>query len=163
MTSSQWCFPPKVGVDGEPMSKKSLSLKTCERGTAFLLTAHCLTLPRAQSSHGLIVLETWIPKALAVDWVMASDGWPNSTWRSLIFFLGRAVADAVLLSFDAHRRLTLATQPSRVNLAIQNDVAVWSIDHDVVLVITWNLVSLQEFACQEKQVRTRLGAKLHRP
>ena len=87
MTSSQWCFRPKVGVDGEQISKKSLSPKTCEQGTAFLLTAHCLALPKVQSSHGLNVLVTWILRALAVDLVMASDGWPNSMWKLLMFCL----------------------------------------------------------------------------
>ena len=74
MTSSQWCLPPKVGVDGELMLKKSLSPKIIEQGTAFLLTAHCFSLPRAQSSHGLRVPVTWIPRALVVAWVMVSDG-----------------------------------------------------------------------------------------
>ena len=37
---------------------KSLSPKTCKRGTAFLLTARCFALPKAQSSHGRKVTVT---------------------------------------------------------------------------------------------------------
>ena len=114
MISSQWCFPPKVGVDGELMSEKSLSPKTCKLDTAFLLTAHCLALPGAESSHGLNLPVTWIPKALAADQVMACNGWPNLMWRLLVFFLGMAVADTAFLLYDAYIKSTPATQPLRV-------------------------------------------------
>ena len=52
MMNSQFLLPLKVEVEGELMLKKSLAPKTFEQETAFLLTAHCLALPKAQSSHG---------------------------------------------------------------------------------------------------------------
>ena len=114
MTSSQWCFLPKVGVDGELISKKRLSPKICERGTVFLLTAHCLALPKVQSVHILNVLATWIPRPLVVDLVMALDGWSNSTWKSLMLCLGRAVADSALSLLKPQRKSTPVTQPSQI-------------------------------------------------
>ena len=65
-----------------------------------------------QSSHGLNALVTCMPKCLAVDLVMASDGWPNSMCRLLMSLLGRAVADTALSSMEAHRKSTPVTQPS---------------------------------------------------
>ena len=53
--SSQFFLPPKVGVEGELMSMKSLSPKIFDQGTAFLVTAHCLALPKVQSSQGMKV------------------------------------------------------------------------------------------------------------
>ena len=114
MTSSQWHFLPKIELDGELMVKNCLSPKICNQGTAFLLTNCCLALPRAQSSYHLNVPVTWIPRALVVIWVMVSDGWPNSTWRLLMFFLGRAVADTALSLVESHRKSTPTTQPSWV-------------------------------------------------
>ena len=127
MTSSQWCFPLKVGVVVELLLKKSHSSKICDQSTAFLLTDHCLALPRAQSSHSLNVPVTWIPRALVVIQVMVLDGWPNSTWRSLMFFLGRAVADNALSLLESHRKLAPVTQPL-------DDIIGWCVDHDVVLI-----------------------------
>ena len=115
MTSSQWRFPPKVGVDGELISKKSLS-----SSTAFLLTAHCSALPKVQSLHGLNVPVTWIPRDLVVNLVMASDGLPNSTCRSLMFCLIRAVAEPTLSLMEFHKKSTLATQPSQVLIQQSN-------------------------------------------
>ena len=123
MTSSQWRFLLKVGVDGELISKKSLSPKTCKQDTAFLLTACCLALPKAQSSHGLNIPVTWIPRALAVNLVMASDGWPNSTWRLLIFCLGRPVVDNALSLMQSHRKLTPVTQPSCILIQHSNIIS----------------------------------------
>ena len=40
MTSSQCFLLPKVGVEWEIISKKKLSPKIFDQGTAFLLTAH---------------------------------------------------------------------------------------------------------------------------
>ena len=114
MTSSQWCFLPKVRIDGELMSKKSLSPKIFDQGTAFLLTACCLALPRIQSSHCLNVLVTCIPMSLEVVWVMDLDRWPSWMWRSLIFFFQWAVVDWALSSHVSHRNLTPATQLSQV-------------------------------------------------
>ena len=54
--------------------KEKPSPKICKQGTVFLQTAHCLALPRAQSSQRLNVPVTWIPRALVVVWVMVSDG-----------------------------------------------------------------------------------------
>ena len=149
MTSSQWHFPPKVGVNGELMLKKSLSPKTCEWGTAFLLTAHCLALPRAQSSHDLNLLVTWIQNALAVDWVMASNEWPNSMWRLLIFFLGRADVDTALSSFDAHIKSTLATQPSRVLIWQSRMMSPFGVL--ITMLFRWSFEIL--FPCKNSHVR----------
>ena len=66
MMISQCCLLPKVGVEGELVSKKSLSHKISEQDAAFLLPAHCLALPRVQSSHGLEVLVIWIQRAFVV-------------------------------------------------------------------------------------------------
>ena len=145
MTSSQWHLPPKVRVDGELVSKKSLSPKTCKWGTAFLLTACCLALPKAQSSHGLNVPVTWIPRDLVVDLIIAADGWPSSTCRLLMFCLGRAVAETALLFIEFHRKLTPATRWSNIILT-QNFY------YDVVHIITCNLISSQEFACERKKI-----------
>ena len=58
MMSSQCFLPPKVGVEGELMLKKSLLPNIFYQGTAFLLTACCLALPKAQSSYSLKVPAT---------------------------------------------------------------------------------------------------------
>ena len=55
-----------------------------------------------------------------MDIVMASDGWPNSMCRLLTFCLGRAVADNALLSIEAHRKSTPATQPLQVLIQQSN-------------------------------------------
>ena len=86
MMSSQCYLLPKVEVEEELMSKKSLFPKIVKQGTAFLLTACCLALPKAQSSHGLKVLVTWIPRALVVAWVMDSERCVSSMCRLLILF-----------------------------------------------------------------------------
>ena len=112
--SSQCCLPPKVGVDGELMSKKSLSPKNFEQGPACLLMAHCLALPKAQSLHSLKVLLTWIPKVLVVTWVMDLEGCPSSMCRSLMFFLYENVADCALTLCVSWRNSTPVTQPSKV-------------------------------------------------
>ena len=114
MTHSQWHLPPKVWVDGELMSKKSLSPKICEQRTAFLLTAYCFALPRAQSSHGLKVLVTWIPRDLAIDLVMGSNGWPSLTWRLLMSCLIRVIAVTAFLSIVFLQKPSSGTQPSPV-------------------------------------------------
>ena len=114
MTSSQCFLPPKVGVEGEMIFKKSLSPKNFDQATAFLLTACCSTLPNVQSSHDLNMPVTWIPMALAAAWLIDLDGWPSSTWRSLIFFLWGAVADCTLSLPVSQRNSTLATQLSWV-------------------------------------------------
>ena len=156
MTSGQWCFPPKVGVDGEHVSKKSLSPKIYTWGTALLLTTHCLALPNVQSLQGLIVPVTWIPRPLVVDLVMASDGWPNSTWRLLMFLLSKAVSDTALLSTEAPRKSSPATQSLQV--LIQQFST-----NDVIKLITWNFVALEEFACYGKQIWTCHREKLPVP
>ena len=114
MTCSQCCSLPKVGVDGELISKKSLSPKMFEQGTAFLLTAHCLALPKAQFSHDLKVPVTWILRALVVAWVMDLEGCLTSICRSLIFFLCRAINDYALSSSVSWRNSTPVTQPLQV-------------------------------------------------
>ena len=58
ITRSQCFLRPKVGVEGELVSKQCFSPKIIEQGMAFLLLAHCLSLPKAQSSHGMKVLLT---------------------------------------------------------------------------------------------------------
>ena len=94
------------------MPKKSVTPKIVYQATDVLLAACCLDLPNAQSSHGLKYPVTWIPIALAVAWVIDSDGWPSSTCTLLIFFFQGAVADCTLPSSVSWRKLTLATQPS---------------------------------------------------
>ena len=111
MMSSQCCLLTKVEVEGELMSKKSLSPKIFECGTAFLLTVPCLALCRMQSSHSLKVPVTWIPRALVVPWVLVS---PSLMLRSLMFFLQGAIADCALLSFVSQRNSNPETQPSQV-------------------------------------------------
>ena len=114
MMSSQCCLPSKVGVEGELISMKSLSAKIFKQGTAILLTVHWLLLSKAQSSHGLNTLVTWIPRALAVAWVMILEGCLSSMCRSLMIFLQGVVADCAHSSCISHRHLTPATQPSGV-------------------------------------------------
>ena len=113
MTSSQ-CFLTKVVEEGELMSKKCLSPKILDWGTAFLLTANCLALAKVQSLHGVNILVNWIPRALAVAWVIDSDGWTSSTCRLLIFFLQGVVADYALLLLVSQRNSSTATQSSWV-------------------------------------------------
>ena len=88
-------FNPNVGVEGELKSKNGLSPKTLECTMALLLMLPFFALPRAQSSHGLKVLVTWIPIDLAVAWVMTSEGWPNSMCRLFTFFFMKVLADSV--------------------------------------------------------------------
>ena len=112
--SSQCRLPPEVGIEGEVMLKKSLSHKIFERGLAFLLTVHCLALSKGQSSYVFNVQVTWIPRSLVVEWVMVLDGFPSSTFRSLMFFLQGGVADCTISSCISHRSLMLVTQPLHV-------------------------------------------------
>ena len=112
MTSSQCFWLPKVWVERELISKKILSPKIFDQATAFLLTLCCLAFPKAQSSHGLNILVTWIPIDFLVAWVIDSDGWSSLKWRSLIFSLWKVVADCALSLGVSHRKSTLATQPS---------------------------------------------------
>ena len=62
-----------------------------------------------QSSHGLNVLVTWMPRALAVVKVMVLEGFLSSTWRLLIFFLSRAMANNALSFLASQTKLTMAT------------------------------------------------------
>ena len=149
MTSSQWQLPPKVVVDGELMLKKSLSPKICEWGTAFLLTAHCLALPKAQSSHSLNVMVTWMPRALVVALVIVSDGWPNSTWRLLIFLLVRMVADTALSALALRRKSTPVNQPSWV--FIWQLRMILSVGVLTMMLFWWSLAIL--FPCKSLQVK----------
>ena len=48
-----------------------------------------------------------------------------------------------------------------LNLVIKDDIACWSINHNIISLITYYLVSLQAFASQGEQVCTCLGAKLY--
>ena len=81
MTSSPCFLPPKVGVERKLMSKKILSPKIFDQATAFMLTAYCLALPDAKSSHGLKLPMMWIPMTLVLAHVIDSDGWLRSTWK----------------------------------------------------------------------------------
>ena len=99
---------------GRVYIKKGLFSKIFDWATAFYLTPFCLAILKAQSSHGLKVLVTWISMALAVAQVIDFDGWPSSIWRSLIFFLWRVLADCALSLVVFCRNLTPATQPSWV-------------------------------------------------
>ena len=112
MMSSQYHLLPKVGVEGELMSMKSLSPKIVKHGIAFLLNAHCLVLPKAQSSHSLKVLVIWIPRALSVAWAMDSEECLSSMCSLLIFFMHGAIADFAPLLCIFQRNSTPATQPS---------------------------------------------------
>ena len=153
MTKSQWHFPLKVRVDGELMSKKSLSPKICEQGTTFLLMAFCLALPKVQSSQGLKVLVTWILTLFAVDLVIATDGWLSSTCRLLISCLMKAVA------YTAFSSIVVMSLDS----AIKDNITDRSNDNDIVCIVTLNLVSAQKFACEQEKICTRRWTKLHRP
>ena len=75
-----------------------------------VMAAHCLALPKAQSSHGLNVTMIWI-RALAVAWVMDLEGCPSSTCKWLMFFLHGAVSDCALSLCVSWRNLTPVTQP----------------------------------------------------
>ena len=133
--SGQCFLPPKVGVEGELMSKKRLSPKNFDQATAFLLTAHCLALPNAQSSHGLKVPVTWILRALAIAQVIDSDGRLSSTWRLLIFFVrSSSRLHPLIISFS---KKFDSGYPAIMNLdsAIKDDVAICRLDHKVVLMV----------------------------
>ena len=149
MMSSQCHSLAKVGVDWELISKKCLSPRIFECRTAFLLTACCLDFPRVQSSHGLNLPATWMPRALAVAQTMVSEGCLSSMWRLLIFFLGRAVADTALSLLVLRRKLTLVTQLSWIFIW-RFRIIIHSIDHYVVAMVTWNPVSLWEFISKRK-------------
>ena len=84
MTSSQCFLLPKVGVEGELISKKSISLKMFDQATAFLFTPYCLAFPKAQSSHGLKVPVTCIPISLVVVQVIDLDVRPPATQLSWV-------------------------------------------------------------------------------
>ena len=73
--------------------------------------ACCLVLPKVQSSHGINLLVTWIPRVLAVEWVIDLDGWPSSMYRLLIFFLQGAIADCTLSWLVSWIKSILVTQP----------------------------------------------------
>ena len=90
----------------ELISEKSLSPKIFDQATAFLLTACCVALHKAQSLHSLKELVTWIPMVLVVAWVIIDlDEQPSSTWRLLIFFLQGTVADCTLSSLVSQKEL----------------------------------------------------------
>ena len=149
MMSSQCFLLPTVGVEGEFVSKKSLYPKIFDQGTAFLLMACCLALLNVQSSHGLKVPVTWIPRAFAVAWVINLEECPSSTCTSLIYFLQRTVADCALTSPVFQKNSTPTAHPSWVlilNSAIKDDLTFHRIDHNVVAVVAWHHFSLQKFA-----------------
>ena len=145
------------------MSKKSHSPKIYKWGTAFLFAAHCLALPRVQSSHGLNILVTWMPRFLVVAWLIVSDGWPNWMWRSLIFLLVRVVAVTALSALALHRTLAHVAQPSQV--LIQQWRMISPVGVLATMLFWWSLAIL--FPCESLQVRqTGLHlpwVKLHRP
>ena len=149
MSSSQWHFSPKVGVEGELMLKKNLSSKIFERETAYLFTAQCFALPRAQSSHGLNLLVMSMPRALGVAQVMVSDGWPHSTWRSLIFLFVRVVADTALSLLALHRKSTPATQLSWV--LIWGSRMLLPVGVLTTMMFWWSLANL--FPCKNLHIR----------
>ena len=161
MTSSQWHFPPKVEVCGELTSKKSLSSKICKQGTAFLLTAHYLALPSVQSLNSLNVLVTWIPRPLAVDLMMASDEWPNSTWRSLTLLSSGAVADTALLLLESHRKSTSATQPSWVLIRWSSTMSLLGVL--ITMLFNWSLeilFPLKSLHVKENRFAPAMGQNL---
>ena len=164
MTSSQCCLCSKVAVEGELMSKKSLSPKIFKWATAILLTLLFLAFPNAQSSHGLKVLMTWIPIALAVAPVIALGRWPSSTCKLLVFLLHWAVPDWALSWFYSHRNSTLATQLSWV---LMQQSRIISSSEDLTTMLFWWLLFIL-FPCKslhvkEKRIASTFGAKLHRP
>ena len=69
----------------------------------------------------------------AVDLVIASDGCQNSTWRSLISCLMRAVADAAFLSITFWRKSTTVTKTSRV--LIQRSRMILPIEVDTTMLL----------------------------
>ena len=152
MNSCQWHFPPKVGAVGELISKTSLPPKICKWGKAFLLTAHCLALPKVHSSHSLNIPMTWILRAFVVDLVMTSDGWPNSIYRLLMFCLMRAVAETALWLMEFHRKLTPANQPSRVLIWRSNMISPLGVFTMMLL----NLLLEILFPCESLHVREKL-------
>ena len=64
--------------------QRSLSQKSDDLITSFLLTFVCHALPRAQSSQVLTFPVSIIPSAFAIAWVMDSDSWPNALWNAFI-------------------------------------------------------------------------------